>query len=91
MTFIILLLYRLLEIYMWAIIATVILSWLVAFDIVNTRNKWAYKFCYFMNELTRPPTVFLRKYIKPIGGLDLTPMFLIFGIYILQGLLLELL
>ncbi len=82
-----LLLIRLLDLYLWIIIITVMLSWLVAFDVLNTRNKWVYKACNLLNKLTNPPMVFLRRYVPAIGGIDLTPMVVIFGIYILQNLL----
>lgn len=87
MNLLVLLTIRLLDIYLWVIIITVMLSWLVAFDVLNTRNKWVYKLCNLLNRVTNPPMVFLRRYIPPIGGIDLTPMILIFAIYILQNLL----
>jgi YggT family protein len=89
--FIIVLLIKLLDIYLWLIIATVIASWLVAFDVLNTRNKLVYKICNFLNEITNPPIRKLRKIIPPIGGIDLSPMALMLCIYLLQGFLYSLL
>ena len=91
MSMIILFIVRLLDIYIWAIIATVLMSWLVAFEVLNLRNKWARKFYEFMNAVTQPPMNFVRRYVPPIGGIDLTPMVVIFGIYIIQHLLISLL
>jgi YggT family protein len=88
---IIITLIKFLDIYLWVVIITVMLSWLIAFDVINTRNKWMYRLCYFLNEATRPPTLFLRKYVPPLGGIDLTPMIIILAIYVLQALLASLL
>lgn len=87
MIFIIDLLLLALQIYFWIIIATVVVSWLVVFDVLNTRNKWVFKLCNLLNQITNPLIVRLRKVIPPLGGVDLTPMIVIFGIYILQNLL----
>ncbi len=87
MNTIVLLLIQVLDIYLWLIIASVVVSWLIAFDVINTRNKWVYKFCDILNRLTEPGLRHLRRMIPPLGGIDLTPMVMLFGIYLLQGLL----
>jgi YggT family protein len=87
MSLLVFLLIRLLDIYIWTIIVTVMISWLIVFGVLNMRNKGVAKVCRFLDSLTRPPTQFLQRYIPPVGGIDLTPMILIFGIYIIQGLL----
>jgi len=89
MLFIITILSLLLDIYFWILILTVVVSWLVAFNVINTRNKLVYKFCRLLNMATEPLIRRLRKYIPPMGGFDFTPMVIIFGIYILQRILLE--
>jgi YggT family protein len=73
-----------LDIYFWIIILTVVVSWLVIFEVLNTRNKWVLKGCNLLNTITNPLVMRLRKVIKPIGGVDVTPMVIIFGIYFLQ-------
>jgi YggT family protein len=79
-----------LQIYFWIIIMTVVVSWLVVFDVLNTRNKWVAKFCNLLNAVTNPLILRLRKIVPPLGGVDLTPMVVIFGIYILQSILIHL-
>ncbi len=91
MAFIVSLLMLLLNIYLWLIIFTVIVSWLVAFDVLNMRNRWVYKLCEILNHLTNPVVQRVRRYVPPLGGIDITPMVIIFGIYLLQSLLLMLL
>lgn len=90
MSFIIDLLLLALQIYFWIIIATVVVSWLVVFDVLNTRNKWVFKLCNLLNQITNPLILRLRKFVPPLGGVDLTPMIVIFGIYILQNILVHL-
>lgn len=87
MAFIISTLIFLLTIYFWILILTVTMSWLVAFNVVNTRNKGVYKFCQLLNMATEPLVKRLRRVIPPMGGFDFTPMVIIFGIYFLQEFL----
>ncbi len=91
MNMVIFLLIQLLDIYLWLIIASVIVSWLVVFGVLNTRNKFIYKGCELLNKLTSPGMDKLRRIIPPMGGIDLSPMVMIFGIYILQSFLYSLL
>jgi YggT family protein len=79
-----------LKVYFWIIILTVVVSWLVVFDALNTRNKLVAKFCNLLNAVTNPLILRLRKIIPPLGGVDLTPMVVIFGIYLLQSILINL-
>ena len=83
----ILLLIRLLNIYLWLIIAEVMVSWLVVFGVLNMKNKWVYKGCSLLDAATRPPIDYLRRFVPPLGGIDITPMIVIFIIYFLQGFL----
>lgn len=91
MDLIIFLLIRLIDIYIWIVILSAVVSWLIVFDVMNTRNKWVAKFCYFLDRMTSPVVDRLRRYVPPIGGIDLTPLVIIFGGYLLQGLLYSLL
>jgi YggT family protein len=87
MRLIILLLIKLLDIYLWTVIVAVMASWLIVFGVLNMKNRYVYRICTFLNEVTRPPILFLRRFIPPIGGIDITPMILIFAITALQALL----
>lgn len=80
-----------LDIFLWLIIFTVIISWLVAFDVLNTRNRWVYKLCDWLNRLTNPVVQRVRRYVPPVGGIDLSPMIIILGIWFMQKLLVSLL
>jgi YggT family protein len=87
MTVIIPLLIRLLDIYLWVIIATVVLSWLLVFNVINGNNIWVYRLRFVLDRLTTPVYRQLRRFVPPIGGIDLTPMIVIFAIYLLQNAL----
>lgn len=76
-----------LDLFLWLIIITVVVSWMVVMGVLNTRNRWVYKFCDLLNTLTNPVVRPIRKLVPAIGGIDLTPMIIIFGIYFLKSLL----
>ncbi len=58
----------------WAIIGSVILSWLFAFDVVNYRNRFVGQIAQFLDAVTAPILAPLRSFIPSIGGFDLTPL-----------------
>lgn len=74
-----------LQVYFWIVTATVLMSWLVALNIANTRNKYVYKFCQALNYATVPLVRVIRRFIPPMGGFDFTPMVIIFAIYLLMS------
>jgi len=91
MDLLIILLIKALDIYLWIIIAGIIASWLVAFNVLNLNNKWIRKAYNILNNVVDPPMAYVRKYLPAMGNLDLSPMVIIFGIYIVQNILFSLL
>lgn len=79
-----------LNVYFFIIIVSVILSWLIAFEVINTRNEKARNLIRLLEKATEPVYRPLRKIIPVIGGIDLTPIVVIFGIWILQRLVVRL-
>lgn len=73
----------LLQILSFLIIASAILSWLVAFDVVNLRNRFVYSVASFLESIVRPVLYPLRRMIPPLGGMDITP---IIALLIIQGM-----
>ena len=65
------------------IIASAIMSWLVAFDVVNYRNRFVYQVGRFLDAVTDPPLRLIRRVIPLIGGIDLSPIVLIFALQFL--------
>ena len=72
----------LLTLLVWAIIISAILSWLVAFDVINLRNRFVYNVAHFLDAVTRPILRPVQKIIPPLGGVDISPIIVIL---ILQG------
>ena len=68
----------------WQAIASVVVSWLVAFGVLNTRNDVVYRALDILNRITDPILRPLRRLIPPMGGLDLSPMIVLLIIYVLQ-------
>ena len=58
----------------WLVIISVILSWLVGFEIINLRNRTAYNIVRLIDGATRPLLKPIRRIVPPLGGLDLSPM-----------------
>jgi YggT family protein len=74
----------LLQLVIFLIIAQAILSWLLAFDVVNYRNPIVFNIARFLDAVTGPLLRPLQKFIPSLGGVDITPIILIL---ILQGIL----
>ena len=74
----------LLDVVWWLIIASVVVSWLVAFGVLNTRNEVVYRILDILNRVTDPLLRPIRRLIPPMGGLDLSPMIVLLIIYVLQ-------
>jgi YggT family protein len=73
----------LLSLLSFAIIVWAVLSWLVAFDVVNMRNRFVYSVSAFLDGIVRPFLYPLQRMIPPLGGMDLTP---ILAMLIIQGM-----
>jgi len=67
-----------LNIFLWLVIARIILSWLVAFNVVNLRNPLMRQIYNMIDAITEPVMAPLRRLIPPIGGLDLSPILIFF-------------
>ncbi len=79
---------KVIELYMWVVIIWVIMSWLISFQVVNTHNRFVYLVNDFLHRLTEPALRPIRRVTPYLGGLDLSPLVLIF-ILILLRLLIE--
>ncbi len=74
----------LINLYMWLLILSVILSWLVSFNVVNRSNQLIYMVGTVLHRLTEPVLGRIRRVIPPIGGLDITPVIAIIGLIFLR-------
>ncbi len=73
-----------LDIYVWLLIASAILSWLVAFNVVNTRNPVVSNIGEFLYRITEPLLRPIRNFLPNFGGLDISPIILILIIMLIQ-------
>lgn len=85
----------LLQLFIWIIIVQAILSWLVAFNVVNLENRFVRGLLTGLDRLLNPVLRPIRNLLPDMGGIDLSPLVLILGIMLsqrlLQGLALDLL
>ena len=70
-------LHYLIQAVIWMVIANAIVSWLIAFDVINMRNTTARQVVHFLDSVTRPLLRPFRRFIPPLGGIDVTPVILI--------------
>ncbi len=82
-------LYVALDLYVWVLIISAILSWLIAFNVVNTRNRAVYMISDVLYRLTEPALRPIRNVLPNLGGVDLSPVVLILIVMFVQRLILN--
>lgn len=73
-----------LQLYVWIVIAAVIFSWLIAFNVVNTGNRFVAIVGDALWRLTEPVLRPVRQYMPNLGGIDISPIVLLLGIFLIQ-------
>jgi len=76
-------------IYLWIIIINAILSWLVAFNILNTQNRFVFSVLDATYKLTDPALSTIRRYIPMFGSIDISPVILILLLMFLRNIIFE--
>ena len=79
------------QILFWLIIINVILSWLVAFNVLNTQNRFVFAVLNATHQLTDPVLNKIRKFIPNLGSIDISPVVLILLLFFIRNLFFELL
>ena len=74
----------LLDLYWWVVIVAVVVSWLIAFNVINTYNSFVRSLLHALGAVTEPVFRRVRKVVPPIGGLDLSPMIVLLAIWFIQ-------
>jgi YggT family protein len=77
------------EVYLIFVLASVVLSWLIAFNVANPYNQFVYAIRDFLGRITEPALGPIRRILPDLGGIDLSPMVLIIGLIFLQRLVNE--
>ena len=75
--------------YIWILIINAVLSWLVAFKVLNVENRFVYSVLEFSYKITAPPLNIIRRYLPNFGTIDISPVILIFLLYFLRNLVFE--
>ena len=79
------------SIYIWILIINVIISWLVAFNVLNTSNRFVYSVLDVSYRLTAPPLNYIRRFLPKLGSIDISPVVLILALMFLRNLVFEML
>ena len=80
---------KVIDIYTWIVIASAIMSWLVAFGVINVRNQFIRMVVDLLYRLTEPLLRPIRRILPNLGGVDISPIILLLGLYFIQSLLHE--
>jgi len=75
---------QILKLYSYIVIANVIISWLVAFNVLNTRNRLVYSVLELTYRLTEPFLNKIRRFIPNLGTLDISPVILLLLIWFIE-------
>jgi len=73
-----------LELYIYLLIAAAVFSWLIAFNVVNTRNQFVGMVADFLYRITEPALRPIRRRMPNLGGIDLSPVVVVFIIIFLR-------
>ena len=76
-----------LNLYIWVLIASAVLSWLIAFNVVNTRNQFVSTVWDVLYRVTEPVLRPIRERLPNLGGLDISPIILLLIIYFIQSVI----
>ena len=76
-----------LDLYKWVVIAGVVLSWLLAFNVVNYSNNLVRSIWQAVNALTEPLLAPIRRFMPNLGGLDISPVILLLGVFFVQNVI----
>ena len=80
---------NIITIYLWIIIINAILSWLVAFNILNTQNRFVFSVLDTTYKLTDPALNKIRRFIPTFGSIDISPVILFLLLIFLRNLIFE--
>ena len=69
----------------WVFLIMIIMSWLISFNVINTRNQYVASIWRVLNQVTEPILRPIRRIIPPVGGLDLSPLVVFVIIFFLQS------
>ena len=74
----------LLNLYFYVILASVIMSWLIGFNVINGANPYVRQIGYALHRLTEPLLGPIRRFLPDLGGIDISPILLLLGLQFVQ-------
>ncbi len=77
----------LLDLYFWVILAMVIMSWLIGFNVINGSNPYVRQISYALHRLTEPFLGPIRRLLPDLGGIDISPIVLLLALQFLRYLI----
>ena len=77
-----------LQLYWWIVIAMIIMSWLISFNVINTRIQFVATVWRILNQLTDPVLRPIRRVMPNFGGLDISPIILFLIIFFIERIIL---
>ena len=77
------------NLYIWVLIINAVLSWLIAFNVLNTSNRFVYSLLDISYKLTAPPLNYLRRFLPNLGSIDISPVVLILILIFLRNFIFE--
>ena len=78
---------RVIYLCVWVLIINAVLSWLIAFNVLNTQNRFVYSILEFTYKLTDPVLNYIRRFLPNLGSIDISPVILILLIYFVRDLI----
>jgi YggT family protein len=81
---------QVIQLYIWVVIIGAVLSWLIAFNVINTQNRFVYTVVDIIYRVTEPVLAPLRRILPDLGGIDISPIVLLLLLYFVQNLIWEL-
>ena len=82
---------NIITLYILVLIINVIISWLIAFNILNTSNRFVYFVLDVSHKLTDPPLNFIRRYLPNLGSIDISRIIIIVALMFIRNLVFEVL
>ena len=75
--------------YIWVLIINAVISWLIAFNVLNTSNRFVFSILEVSYKLTAPPLNFIRRFLPNLGPIDISPVILILALVFIRNLVFE--
>lgn len=85
------LLFTVIDIYTWVVIGSVIMSWLLAFNVINRSNQFVYMASDFLYRATEPVLGRIRRFLPSLGGIDISPLVLLIALIFIKRLIVDML